>query len=153
MQVRQEWKGQASISNGFMDVGGAQVGQYAVLGDDLAGKTVLIVGYGSIGAAIEARLRPFEVKKIVRVARSARKDPEVFAVGELRSLLPEADIVVAIVPLTAWRDGLFGTVKIAVMKAGELLENSAGGRVVVRAGLGGALPQDWRQSHAAFAAQ
>src|SRR5215469_1215739 len=30
MQLRQEWKGQASIPNGFMDVGGAQVGQYAV---------------------------------------------------------------------------------------------------------------------------
>ena len=51
MQLRQEWKGQASIRNGFMDVGGAQVGQYAVLGDDLAEKTVLILGYGSIGAA------------------------------------------------------------------------------------------------------
>ena len=44
MQLRQEWKGQASVPNGFMDVGGAQIGQYAVLGDDLAGKTVLIVG-------------------------------------------------------------------------------------------------------------
>src|ERR1700692_4867791 len=56
MQPRQEWKGQASVPNGFMDVGGAQVGQYAVLGDDLAGKTVLIVGYGSLGAGGGGRL-------------------------------------------------------------------------------------------------
>ena len=35
MQLQREWKGQASVPNGFMDVGGAQVGQYAVLGDDL----------------------------------------------------------------------------------------------------------------------
>ncbi len=98
VQLRQEWKGQASIPDGFMKVGGAQVGQYAVLGEDLAGKTVLILGYGSIGAAIEARLNPFGVT-IIRLARSARKDPEVFAVEELRRLLPEADIVVAIVPL------------------------------------------------------
>ncbi len=33
-------------------------------------KTVLIVGYGSIGAAIEARLTPFGVK-VLRIARSA----------------------------------------------------------------------------------
>lgn len=130
MQLREEWKGQASIPNGFMDVGGAQVGQYAVLGDDLAGKTVLIVGYGSIGVAIEARLKPFEVKKILRVARSARKEPEVFAVSELRRLLPEADVVVAIVPLTAETQGLIGAEEIALMKPGALLVNAARGPVV-----------------------
>ena len=146
MQLRQEWKGQASIANGFMDVGGAQVGQYAVLGDDLAGKTVLIVGYGSIGAAIEARLRPFEVKRILRVARSARKDPEVFAVGELRRLLPEADIVVAIVPLTPETQGLFGAAELAVMKPGALLVNAARGPVVVTDALVEALQQNRLQA-------
>src|SRR5665213_3305339 len=88
MQLREEWKGQASVPDGFLNEGGAQVGQYKVLGDDLAGKTVLIVGYGSIGAAIEARLAPFGVR-ILRVARSARKEPEVSAVSDLRRLLPE----------------------------------------------------------------
>src|SRR3981189_533341 len=99
-----------------MDVGGAQVGQQAGLGADPAGKTVLIVGYGSIGAAIEARLTPFEVKKILRLARSARRNPEVFSVSELRRLLPEADIVVAIVPLTAETHGLIGAAEMGQMK-------------------------------------
>jgi phosphoglycerate dehydrogenase-like enzyme len=130
MQLRQEWKGQASIPNGYLDVPGAQVGQYAVLGDDLAGKTVLIIGYGSIGAAIEARLKPFEVKKILRAARSARKKPVVFAVGELRRLLPEADVVVAIVPLTAETQGMIGAAEIELMKPGALLVNAARGPVV-----------------------
>jgi phosphoglycerate dehydrogenase-like enzyme len=142
MQLRQEWKGQASVPNGFMDVAGAQVGQYAVLGDDLAGKTVLIVGYGSIGAAIEARLMPFEVKKVLRVARSARKEPEVFAVSELRRLLPEADIVVAIVPLTAETHGLIGAVELGLMKPGALLVNAARGPVVVTDALVEALQQN-----------
>jgi phosphoglycerate dehydrogenase-like enzyme len=130
MQLRQEWKGQASVTDGFMKVGGAQVGQYSILGDDLAGKTVLIVGYGSIGAAIEARLAPFGVK-IVRLARSARKGPEVFAVGELRRLLPMADVVVAIVPLTEETNGLIGAEEIGLMKPGALLVNAARGPVVV----------------------
>jgi phosphoglycerate dehydrogenase-like enzyme len=129
MQLRGEWKGQASIPNGFMDVGGAQVGQYAVLGDDLAGKTVLIVGYGSIGVAIEARLAPFGVK-IIRLARNARTAPEVFTVGELRRLLPEADVVVAVVPLTAETRGLIGAAEIGLMKPGALLVNAARGPVV-----------------------
>jgi phosphoglycerate dehydrogenase-like enzyme len=141
MQLRQEWKGQASVPDGFMNVGGAQVGQYAVLGDDLAGKTVLIVGYGSIGASIEARLQPFGVK-IVRVARSTRKDPEVFAVSELRRLLPEADVVVAIVPLTAETHGLIGAEEIALMKPGALLVNAARGPVVVTEALVNALQQN-----------
>jgi phosphoglycerate dehydrogenase-like enzyme len=130
MQQRQEWKGQASIPDGFMKVGGAQVGQYAILGDDMAGKTVLIVGYGSIGAAIEARLAPFGVK-IIRLARGARKEPEVFAVGELRRFLPEADVVVAIVPLTEETNGLIGAAEIGLMKPGALLVNAARGPVVV----------------------
>ena len=138
MQLREEWKGQASFRDGFMNVGGTSVGQYAVLGDDLAGKTVLIVGYGSIGAAIEARLAPFGVK-VIRLARTPRKEPEVFRVGELRRLLPEADIVVAIVPLTAETRGLIGEAEIALMKPGALLVNAARGPVVVTDALTAAL--------------
>jgi phosphoglycerate dehydrogenase-like enzyme len=141
MQLRQEWKGQASVGDGFMKVGGAQVGQYAVLGDDLAGKTVLIIGYGSIGAAIETRLAPFGVK-IIRLARSARQSPEVFAVGELHRILPEADIVVAIVPLTAETHGLIGAAEIGLMKPGALLVNAARGPVVATEALVEALQQD-----------
>jgi phosphoglycerate dehydrogenase-like enzyme len=129
MQLREEWKGQASVPNRFMDVPGAQVGQYAVLGDDLEGKTVLIVGYGSIGEAIEARLKPFGAK-ILRLARSARKDPEVSPVTDLRKLLPQADIVVAIVPLTPETNGLIGPTEISLMKQGALLVNAARGPVV-----------------------
>jgi phosphoglycerate dehydrogenase-like enzyme len=141
MQLRQEWKGQASIPDGFMKVGGPQVGQYAVLGDDLAGKTVLIVGYGSIGAAIEARLAPFGVT-ILRLARSARKEPEVSAVADLPKLLPKADVVVVIVPLTAETHGLIGATELGLMKPGALLVNAARGPVVSTEALLRALQQN-----------
>ncbi|MGH9595611.1 MAG: 2-hydroxyacid dehydrogenase [Edaphobacter sp.] len=141
MQLRQEWKGQASIPNGFMNEKGARVGQYAALGDDLADKTVLIVGYGSIGVAIEARLAPFGAH-VVRVARSARTNPEVFPVSELRRLLQQADVVVAIVPLTPETRGLIGATEIALMKPGTLLVNAARGPVVVTDALIDALQHD-----------
>ncbi len=147
MQLQQQWKGQASIPDGFMKEAGPQVGQYAVLGDDLAGKTVLILGYGSIGAAIEARLAPFGVK-IIRLARSARRQPEVSATSDLHKLLPQADVVVAIVPLTAETHGLIGAVELGLMKPGALLVNAARGPVVVTEALVEALQQN--RIHAAL---
>jgi phosphoglycerate dehydrogenase-like enzyme len=130
MQLREEWKGQASVRDGFLSAGGAQTGQYQVLGEDLEGKTVMILGYGSIGAAIEARLKPFGVK-MIRLARSARSEPVVFAVTELHRLLPDADVIVAIVPLTEETHGLIGATEMNLMKPGALLVNAARGPVVV----------------------
>jgi phosphoglycerate dehydrogenase-like enzyme len=130
MQLQERWRGQASVTDGFLNESGAQVGQYQVLGEDLAGKAVLIVGYGSIGAAIETRLEPFGVK-ILRLARGAKAKPEVHAVSELRGLLPQADVVVVIVPLTDETQGLIGAEEIGLMKPGCLLVNAARGPVVV----------------------
>jgi phosphoglycerate dehydrogenase-like enzyme len=130
LQKKQQWEGQAAVPNDFLDEAGAQVGQYRVLGEDLADKKVLIVGYGSIGAAIEARLAAFGAT-VVRVARSAKAEPEVFAVSELHRLLPEVDIVVAIVPLTSETRGMIGATEIGLMKHGALLVNAARGPVVV----------------------
>lgn len=140
LQLRQEWKGQASVTDGFLNESGAQVGQYRLLGEDLAGKTILIVGYGSIGAAIEARLTPFGVK-IIRMARGARTEPEVFAIDELHRHLPNADVVVLIVPLTQATHGLIGAAEIGLMKRGALLVNAARGSVVVTEALVEALQE------------
>ncbi|MGZ4454152.1 MAG: 2-hydroxyacid dehydrogenase [Nocardioides sp.] len=93
----------------------------------LADKRVLIVGYGAIGAAIEARLLPFECE-VVRVARTARAGVQ--AIGELPALLPEADVVVLIVPLTTETRGLVDADFLARMRPGALLVNMARGQVV-----------------------
>jgi phosphoglycerate dehydrogenase-like enzyme len=139
-QLQHDWAGQASVPDGFLNVKGPSVGQYEILGDDLAGKTVLIVGYGSIGAAIEARLAPFGVE-VVRIARSARRKPEVFPIDRLHALLPQADIVVVIVPLTADTREMFGAAELGLMKHGALLVNAARGPVVVTEALVEALEQ------------
>jgi phosphoglycerate dehydrogenase-like enzyme len=129
LQSTEQWRGFATVTDGFLSEPGPARGQYTVLAEDLAGKTVLIVGYGSIGAAIEARLTPFGVS-VLRVARSARAEPKVSAVAELHALLPLADVVVAIVPLTEATRGLIGAAEIALMKHGALLVNAARGPVV-----------------------
>jgi phosphoglycerate dehydrogenase-like enzyme len=100
--------------------------------DELAGKRVLIVGAGSIGEAVAARLAPFEVS-ITRVARTARTG--VHAVDELPALLPAADVVVLTVPLTDATAGLVDAKFLAAMPDGALLVNAARGQVVDTAAL------------------
>ncbi|WP_431960710.1 2-hydroxyacid dehydrogenase [Actinacidiphila sp. bgisy160] len=97
----------------------------------LADKHVLIVGYGSIGAAIEDRLTPFECR-VSRVARLARRSPHgpVHALGDLPRLLPEADVVVLSTPLTPATRHLADARFLAGMKDGALLVNVARGPVV-----------------------
>lgn len=93
----------------------------------LADRTVLIVGYGAVGEAIERRLAGFEVD-VVRVARSAREG--VHGYDALPDLLPEADVVVLIVPLTSQTHGMVDKEFLARMREGALLVNVARGPVV-----------------------
>jgi phosphoglycerate dehydrogenase-like enzyme len=96
--------------------------------DTLAGKQVLIVGYGSIGQAVERRLAGFDVQ-VRRVARSARDG--VSPPSDLPALLPEADVVILLAPVTAETIGMADTAFLARMKDGALLINAARGVLVV----------------------
>ncbi|MFF7380564.1 2-hydroxyacid dehydrogenase [Streptomyces massasporeus] len=98
----------------------------------LADKNVLIVGYGSIGEAIEDRLVPFEVARVARVARSERTTARgpVHPLTELPALLPEADVVILSTPLNETTRGLAGADFLSRMKDGALLVNVARGPVV-----------------------
>ena len=141
-QRESKWDGQKAFGGGMaaqeQTTGALYAGQMNVLSDELCGRTVLIVGYGSIGAAIEARLKPFDVH-VLRVARSARTG--VASIAELPQLLPQADVVVLIVPHTPETRGMFGAEQMALMKPGALLINAARGPVVVTDALVTALQQ------------
>ena len=93
----------------------------------LADSTVLILGYGAVGAALERRLEGFEVD-VLRVARTAREGVHGF--DDLPALLPDADVVVLIVPLTDETRGLVDPDFLAQLKDGALLVNVARGPVV-----------------------
>jgi phosphoglycerate dehydrogenase-like enzyme len=108
-------------------------GRWAYQGtDQLAGKNVLIVGYGSIGAAVERRLAGFEVT-VTRVARRPR--PGVAGLAELAGLVPAADVVALLVPATPETAGMADAAFLARMKDGALLVNAARGTVVDTAAL------------------
>jgi len=95
--------------------------------ESVAGKNVLIVGYGSIGGAVERRLAGWEVT-IERVARTAK--PGVLGMDELPSALPRADVVVILLPVTKETTHLVDAEFLARMKDGALLVNAARGVIV-----------------------
>jgi phosphoglycerate dehydrogenase-like enzyme len=94
---------------------------------ELQGSTVLIVGFGSIGRALERRLEPFGVA-VTRVARGARDG--VHAASELPQLVGNADAVVVLAPLTPETTGLLDAKLLARMRDGALLVNAGRGAVV-----------------------
>jgi len=98
----------------------------------LAGSTALIVGAGSIGEAVARRFAASNMT-IRKIARTAR--PGVATLADLPELLPQADVVVLIVPLTPETEGLANAEFLSQMKDDALLVNAARGRVVDTAAL------------------
>ena len=98
----------------------------------LADRTILLVGYGGLGRAIEARLLTFEVT-IVRVARTSRTDQRgaIHGIESLHDLLPEADIVVIAVPLSDETTHLVDDGFLSLMRDHSLLVNVSRGKVAV----------------------
>ncbi|QIM15684.1 2-hydroxyacid dehydrogenase [Leucobacter insecticola] len=102
----------------------------------LADRRVLLVGYGGVSKAIEARLAGFEVE-ITRLARSAREDTNlagdtvtVHGFTDLHACLAEAEVVILAVPLTTETQRLVDKAALAAMPDGALLVNVARGPVV-----------------------
>jgi phosphoglycerate dehydrogenase-like enzyme len=95
--------------------------------EGVAGKHVLIVGYGSIGEAVERRLAGWEVT-IDRIARTAR--PAVHGLSDLPMLLPKADVVVIVVPTVDDTRNMVDAKFLAAMKDGAVLVNAARGAIV-----------------------
>ncbi|MGO4188941.1 2-hydroxyacid dehydrogenase [Pseudarthrobacter sp. TAF60_1] len=96
----------------------------------LADRRVLLVGYGGVGKAIEARLLPFETE-VTRLASRARDDEngKIYGIDSLYEQLPLHDIVVVSVPLGEQTRRLVDGEFLAAMPDGALLVNVARGPV------------------------
>ena len=96
----------------------------------LADRRVLLVGYGGVGKAIEARLLPFETE-VTRMASRAREDDRgtIHGIDSLYEQLPLHEIVVVSVPLSGQTEQLVDAKFLAAMPDGALLVNVARGPV------------------------
>jgi phosphoglycerate dehydrogenase-like enzyme len=94
---------------------------------ELAGRRVVILGYGSIGTAVAHRLEPFHVE-IVGVARTARAG--VLGLDSLDDTLPGAEILVDLLPLTGETAGFLDARRLALLPDGALVVNAGRGRTV-----------------------
>jgi glyoxylate reductase len=90
------------------------------LGREVTGATLGIVGMGRIGAAVAQRARGFEMKVIGVRSRE----------GDLDALLREADVVSLHVPLTPATRGLISRERLALLRDGATIVNTARGAVV-----------------------
>ncbi|MFD3941796.1 2-hydroxyacid dehydrogenase [Streptomyces sp. NPDC058579] len=102
----------------------------------LYGRSVLIVGYGAVGSALDELLTPFGCA-VTRVARTDRDSPRgpVHRVGLLPRLIAGADVVVLTTALTAETHHLVDAELLARARDGALLVNVARGAVVDTAAL------------------
>ncbi|MDX3347256.1 2-hydroxyacid dehydrogenase [Streptomyces anthocyanicus] len=97
----------------------------------LYGRSVLVVGYGAVGSALEELLVPFgcAVTRVAGADRDAPRGP-VRSAAHLPRLVSDADVVVLSTPLTPQTRQLFDAGMLARMKDGALLVNVARGAVV-----------------------
>ena len=110
--------------------------------DELGGKTLLVVGLGQIGGRLAELAKAFDMRVIGlrRTPASGRGAADaVHAMGEFKSLLPEADFVALTCPLTTETENLIDAEAFGRMKPTAYLVNVARGRVVDEAALIAAL--------------
>ena len=99
---------------------------------ELAGKTVCILGTGSVGTECAKRFRAFSCR-VLGVNRTVRENPAFDAVLPMDALadaLRQADVVVLTLPLTEETRGLMNAERLALMKPGAVLVNIARGAIV-----------------------
>jgi D-2-hydroxyacid dehydrogenase (NADP+) len=114
------------------------IGDLSQREDELGGKTLLVVGLGDIGGRLARLAKAFDMRVV-----GLRRDPAngrgaadaVHPMSELKSLLPEADVVALTCPLTRETENLVDAEALGRMKPSAHLVNVARGRVVDEAAL------------------
>ncbi len=106
-------------------------GPSVLLGHDVHGATLGIIGWGKIGSAMARRGLGFNMR-VLYVSRSARDRESVPGATRvsMKRLLQQSDFVSLHVPLTPQTKHLIGAKQLALMKPGAILINTARGAVI-----------------------
>ena len=110
---RGEWRG--SWADGF-------------LAEELTGSTLGIIGLGRIGQAVARRAQGFELR--VLYAQRTRAETDLGEFRELDELLAESDLVTIHAPLTPETRGLLDARRLAMLRDGAAVVNTARGEIV-----------------------
>jgi glyoxylate reductase len=110
---RGEWRG--SWADGF-------------LAEELTGSTLGIIGLGRIGQAVARRAQGFELR--VLYAQRRRSETDLGEFRELDELLAESDLVTIHAPLTPETRGLLDARRLALLRDGAAVVNTARGEIV-----------------------
>jgi phosphoglycerate dehydrogenase-like enzyme len=110
------------------------IGEIAAREDELGGKTLVVVGFGRIGARLARLAKAFDMR-VIGVKRDPAVAPpgaadEIVAQSALPIALAQADFVALTCPLNDSTRGLIGASAFAAMKPTAALVNVARGRVV-----------------------
>jgi phosphoglycerate dehydrogenase-like enzyme len=123
-------------------------GWYNLGGRELVGRTLGIVGLGSIGRRVAQLGRAFGMRVLAtrRSVGEDEQDPDVdrlYAMEQLHELLSQSDFVVIAVPLTQETERLIGEAELRIMRPDAYLVNVARGRVIDEVALIRALREQW----------
>lgn len=91
----------------------------------IAGKTLLVIGVGSVGSGIARWAKRFGMK-VIGIRRTGRSRPfvdEMYKPASLKKLLPKADFVAVSTPATSQTKQMLGAAELALMKKGAGLLN------------------------------
>jgi len=108
-----------------------------LIGAELMGKTVGLVGMGRIGAATARRLRAFDVN-LLYWSRTRHKEIEVeigIEWAELPALLARSDVISIHLPGSPETHHIIGAKELSQMRRGAMIVNTARGRVIDEAAL------------------
>ncbi|MBI4786882.1 MAG: D-2-hydroxyacid dehydrogenase [Chloroflexi bacterium] len=130
------------------------------LGAEMRGKTLGVVGYGSIGREVARIAKQGFAMRVLAMTRSGDKadrgyaepgvgDPEGklpdawFTPGQLRDLLAQSDFVLIALPLTQATRQLIGEAELRAIKPTAFIVNIARGEIMDQAALVRALKENW----------
>lgn len=113
-----------------------------LVGWEIKGKTVGIVGYGRIGRRTAELFHAFNAKLLIYDPIEQKDKPDYIEQTSLEDLLGRSDVVVLHCPLIDSTRGLINAERLALMKKTAILINVARGPVVVAGDLADALNND-----------
>jgi glyoxylate reductase len=113
----------------FVRAGGwARSWSEGALAEEVTGSTLGIIGLGRIGHGVARRARGFDLRVVY--AQRRRVETDLAEYRDLDALLAEADVVTIHAPLTPETEGLIDARRLALLRDGACLVNTARGEIV-----------------------